>query len=119
MPETDQWSPRADENPYRVWSMKNTEEWREVSRWYPFSVRVLVTTTGTPEWHEHARCGTWDQAREVMQLLGKANEGKAHLPAWVVMKCTLVGKEGREKPVLWYPSQGSVLSTLRQWSKKI
>lgn len=63
--------------------MKTAVEWKEVSRWYPFSVRVLVTATDTPEWHEQARCSSWDQAREIMHLLGRANEGK----------------EGTEKPV--------------------
>ena len=118
MPEASQWSPRADDNPYRVWSMKNTEEWREVARWYPFSIRVLVTTTGEAEWHEQAICGTWDQACEIMQLLGKANQGKAHLPGWVVMKCSLVGKEGREKAILWYPSESSVLTAMRTVTKR-
>lgn len=112
-----QWAPGADDNPYKTWSMKTAEEWKEISRWYPFSVRVLVTTSEKPAWHEQARCSSWDQAREIMQLLGKANQGKEHLPAWVVMKCTLVGKEGREKPVLWYPGQGTVLTLLRSLGK--
>lgn len=112
MTETEQWSPRDDRNPYRVWDLLTTEEWRRISRWYPFSVRVLATTV-KPEWHERARCETWDQAREIMQLLGKANEDKAHQPAWVVMKCSLVGKEGRERPVLWYPSEGSARARIR------
>ncbi len=116
MPQTEQesWAPRADNNPYRAWGMTTAQEWKEISRWYPFSVRVYVTTTDHPEWHEQARCSTWEKAREIMQLLGKAHERDAHLPAWVVMKCSLVGKEGREKPILWYPSQGSVLAALRQ-----
>jgi ribosomal protein L39E len=115
--EQSSWAPRAYDNPYRVWGMTTAEEWKQISRWYPFSVRVLVTTTNRPEWREQARCSTWQQAREVMQLLGKAHEKDAHLPAWVVMKCELRGKDGRERPVLWYPAQGSVLYTLRSTGK--
>lgn len=111
MSKTEQWSPRDDRNPYRVWDLLTVEEWRQISRWYPFSMRVLATTS-KPEWRERARCETWDQAREIMQLLAQANK-KTYLPAWVVMKCSLVGKEGRERPVLWYPSQGSALAAIR------
>lgn len=39
---------------------------------------------------------------------------REHYQWWVVMKCELHGKEGREKPVLWFPSQNSVTWALRE-----
>ena len=100
------WSPRDEANPFRVLSFKTNEEWLEISRWYPFSVRVLVTTTAIPQWHEQARTATWDQAQEIIKAMGHSHHDTRWLPAWVVMKCERRGKEGREHPVLWYPSEG-------------
>jgi hypothetical protein len=115
--EPQQWSPRDEKNPFKVWSVKTTEEWKEISRWYEFSVRVLVVLQHSPaQWHEKARCGSWEDAREIMTLLGDANRGKDHLKGYIVMKCSLVSKEGREKPVLWYPSEGSVRAAMKQAS---
>ncbi|EFH83073.1 hypothetical protein [Ktedonobacter racemifer] len=37
-----------------------------------------------------------------------------HGYCWVVMKCELRGKEGREKPVQWYPNQWNVQDALRK-----
>ncbi len=105
-----QWSPRDEKNPFRIWTMMTSEEWLEVTRWYPFSVRVLVALRGNDaEWHEEARASTWEKAKEIMQALGSTSEWTL-----VVMKCERRGKEGRERPVLWYPSEGIVRSQLRE-----
>src|SRR5436190_12936106 len=109
-----QWSPRDEKNPFRVWSVKSNEEWKEISRWYEFSVRVLVVLGNRAEWHEQARCSSWEDAKEMMTLLGNANRGKDHLKGYVVIKCTLVGKEGREKPVLWYPNEREVRAAMKE-----
>lgn len=114
----EQWSPKDEKNPYRVWSMMIAEEWLEITRWYPFSVRALIVlgqnnASRSVEWHEQARTGTWEKAKEIMRTLGAAREGEAHVQGFVVMKCERRGKEGRERPVLWYPSQGELLSRLR------
>jgi hypothetical protein len=118
MSEIKQWSPRADDNPYHVRSMLTNEEWLEISRWYPFSVRVLVVLKSgertSAQWHEEARTSTWDKAKEIMQALVTASRGKDHLQGYVVMQCDRRGKEGREKPVLWSPSESSVLAALRK-----
>lgn len=113
--EQESWSPRDEKNPYRdSLSMWNTnEEWLEIARWYKFSIRVLVVMKSGAEWHEQARTDSWDNAKEIMQLLGKANSSKERLQGWVVMKLERRGKEGREKPVMFYPGRGSVLTTLR------
>ncbi len=111
---TSLWSPRDENNPFRVESELTNEEWREIARWYPFSLRVLVVIQGgDATWHEEARTRTWEQAKEAMQTLAEAKHHKDWL-AWVVMKCELRGKEGREKPVLWNPGPGSVQATLRE-----
>jgi hypothetical protein len=114
---TEQWSPRDEKNPFRVWTMMISEEWLEVTRWYPFSVRVLVVLRGNDaEWHEEARCKTWEKAKQIMQVLARSREG--HVQTFVVMKCERRGKEGRERPVLWYPSEGIVRSRMRELSKR-
>lgn len=116
MSEQESWSPRDPKNPYRdtigVWN--TNEEWLEMARWYHFSVRVLIVPSsgGKAEWHEKARCKSWDDAKQIMELLGKSNDGN-HRQGWVVMKLERRGKEGREKPVLFFPGRGSVLTTLR------
>lgn len=111
---TSLWSPHDGNNPFRVESPLSNEEWREIARWYPFSLRALAIMHGEDAmWHEEARTRTWEQAKEAMQTLAEAKRHKGWL-AWVVMKCELRGKEGREKPVLWYPGPGSVQMTLRE-----
>jgi len=36
------YAPKADDNPWRVDTYMNVAEWKEVSRWYPFSLRSLM-----------------------------------------------------------------------------
>ncbi len=111
---TSLWSPRDLENPFRVESTLSNEAWRVIARWYPFSVRVLkVQESGEAIWQEQARTYTWKEAKEAMQTLAQLHREKSR-ECWVVMKCELRGKEGREKPVLWYPGQSSVHMALRQ-----
>ncbi len=112
-----QWSPRDEHNPFRIWTMMTSEEWLEVTRWYPFSVRVMVVLRGNDaEWHEEARASTWEKAKQIMQKLGQSMEGEKRIKGFVVMKCERRGKEGRERPVLWYPSEGIVRSRIRELS---
>ena len=33
---TTAFAPKAEDNPWRVDTFMNTDEWKEVSRWYPF-----------------------------------------------------------------------------------
>jgi hypothetical protein len=51
-----QWSPRDEKNPFKVWNMLTTDEWKQISRWYEFSVRM-------PErpwlWHEVRKPADW------------------------------------------------------------
>lgn len=103
-----QWSPRDDTNPYGIHTWTTNEEWLEITRWYPFSVRLLLKGIHTG-WFEQARVNSWDNAKEIMQSLHKT-----HGYTLVVMKCERRGKEGRERPVLWAPSEGIVRSRLRE-----
>lgn len=96
-----QWSPRDEKNPFRVDTYKTNEEWLEITRWYPFSIRILSKV----RWLEQARSISWENAKEIMQALHKV-----HGYTLVVMKCERLGKE---RPVLWAPSEGIVRSRLR------
>ena len=109
---TSLWSPRDSKNPFLVESLLTHEDWREIARWYPFSVRALLSQEREVRWQEQARTRSWEQAKEAMTTL--AHIHREHFHCWVVMKCELRGKEGREKPVLWYPSQSSVAWTLHE-----
>jgi hypothetical protein len=110
-PLTSLWSPRDPENPFRIACYTLTDEaWREIARWYPFSVRLLIQSDGAI-WQEQARTRSWDQAKEAMNTLAQLHPEPS--ASWVVMKCELRGKEGREKPVLWYPGQSSVQMALQ------
>jgi hypothetical protein len=110
---TSLWSPHDLENPFRVESQLTNEAWRVLARWYPFSVRVLNVQGSGAIWQEQARTYTWNEAKEAMQTLAKLHREKSQ-ECWVVMKCELRGRDGREKPVLWYPGQSSVSMALRQ-----
>ena len=112
-PLTSLWSPRDLENPFRVESTLSNEAWRVIARWYPFSVRVLNVQDGKAIWQEQARTYTWNEAKEAMQTLARHHPEKFQ-ECWVVMKCELRGRDGREKPVQWYPGQSSVHMALRQ-----
>jgi hypothetical protein len=109
-PLTSLWSPRDSENPFRMACPTLTDEaWREIARWYPFSVRVFIQSDTAP-WQEQARTHSWEQAKEAMTTLAQLHPDPS--ACWVVMKCELRGKQGREKPVLWYPGQSSVQMAL-------
>lgn len=105
---TSLWSPRDGENPFRIESHLTTEEWREIARWYPFSIRVLqLSKSGNAQWQEQARTYSWANAKAAMNTLASRNREKSRL-CWVVMKCERRGKEGREKPILFFPSKNDV-----------
>lgn len=108
---TSLWSPRDPDNPFRIDCSSLTDAaWREIARWYPFSVRVFIQGDIAP-WQEQARTSSWGQAKEAMNTLAQLHPEPS--ACWIVMKCELRGKQGREKPVLWYPSQSSVQMALQ------
>ena len=37
-----QYAPKDEKNPWRVDAWMNTDEWKEVSPWYSFSLRSLM-----------------------------------------------------------------------------
>ena len=71
--ESEQWSPRDEKNPFRIWNMLTIEEWKQIARWYEFSIRVVVVSSNKREWFEEARCRDWHDAKKIMTLLGEAN----------------------------------------------
>ncbi len=87
------YAPRSEENPWRVDTWMTTEEWKEVSRWYPFSLRQL---SPDGRWYEQARCKMRDDAYQIAKALA-SRPGHSY---FVIVQCTLVGKDGREKAVV-------------------
>jgi hypothetical protein len=113
---TSLWSPYDSENPFRIEVTLTSEEWRQITRWYPFSVRALGNLGGEVRWQEQARTSSWHEAKEAMISLAQFRCEQCLF--WVVTKGELRGKEGREKPVLWYPSQGSVEQAIAEKKKR-
>jgi hypothetical protein len=107
--EEEQWGPRDERNPFRVPLPMLSDEWLEITRWYPFSVRVLVTLNQKIEWHEAARTTSLESAQKIMEAIAITNQSKG----FVVIHCRRLGKEGREGPVLYHPSQESLFAFLQ------
>ena len=91
--------PKADDNPWRVLDMKTTEERSQISLWYPFSVRSLIELDG--RWLENAICSSRDNAYYVMKALSAKNYDSFY----IVVQHFRYGKEGREKVILFAPSE--------------
>lgn len=104
------YAPKDENNPWRVDTWMNTAEWKEVSRWYPFSLRSLMPDG---RWSERARCKMRDDAYEIMKALA----GSGRRTYFVIVQCTLVGNDGREKAVVFSP--GSENSLLRERQERI
>jgi hypothetical protein len=60
------YAPYAEENPWRLDTSMNADEWKEVSRWYPFSLRSLMPDG---RWFEQARYKMRDDAYQIMRAL--------------------------------------------------
>lgn len=86
------YAPKDENNPWRVDTWMNTAEWKEVSRWYPFSLRSLLPDG---RWYEIGRFGIRDNAYETMKLRAKIGN------YFIIVQCTLVGNDGREKAVVF------------------
>ncbi len=91
---------KADENPWRVDDRKTTEEWFQFALWYPYSVRSLVSDGG---WYELARCSNHDSAYHAMKGVAAIHHAASN--CYVVVHCIRLGKEGREKAVLFSPNE--------------
>ena len=107
---TTAFAPKAEDNPWRVDTFMNTDEWKEVSRWYPFSLRSLMPDG---RWYEQARCKSRDNAYQIMRALaGRPGHGY-----YVIVQCTLVGNDGREKAVVF--SGGSEQTIMHERARRI
>src|SRR5260221_14013923 len=89
-------APKAEGKPWRVDTFMNTDEWKEVSLWYPFSLRSLMPDG---RWSERARCKMRDDAYQIM----KARASTKPRDYFVMVQCTLVGNDGREEAVECFP----------------
>ena len=107
---TTAFAPKAEDNPWRVDTFMNTDEWKEVSRWYPFSLRSLMPDG---RWSEWARCKMRDDAYQIMKSLATTRPRGY----FVIVQCTLVGNDGREKAVVYFP--GSEQTILHERARRI
>jgi hypothetical protein len=64
------YAPYSDENPWRLDSFMNADEWKEVTRWYDHSLRSLMPDG---RWYEHARCSSRDKASQILRALAAQN----------------------------------------------
>src|SRR5438067_4166356 len=96
MPKQALYAPKADDNPWPVDTWMNTDEWKEVSRWYPFSLRPLMPDG---RWFEYSRSKMRDEAYQIMQALVAVKP--RHY--FVIVQCVLIGNDGREKAVVCFP----------------
>ena len=104
------YAPYADDNPWRLDTFMNADEWKEVSRWYPFSLRSLMPDGRR---YEYARCKMRDNAYQIMKTLTTTRPRDY----FVIIPCMLVGKDGREKAIVCFP--GSETSLLRERQERI
>lgn len=100
------YAPKADNNPWRVTDMKTTEERLQIALWYPFSVRSLIQLDG--RWFEEAICSNRDKAYHIMKALSAQNRDDCY----TVVQHFRYGKEGREKVILFAPSESQVKHAL-------
>lgn len=105
-------SPFDQENPWSVETLMTPEEWKAVSRWYDYSLRSLVFDGS---WHEIGRYKLRDTAYRVMKALANQRENAEN--HYVIIHCTLQGKEGREKAVYGYP--GSIQAVLAERQRRL
>lgn len=101
-------SPFDDENPWKVETFLTPEEWKEVSRWYGYSLRALVFD-GT--WYEMGRYSMRDGAYSIMKALLNSKDPRHNRVEhhYVIVHCTLQGREGREKAVVGSDSLQMIL----------
>jgi hypothetical protein len=104
------YAPKAEDNPWRIDTWMNTDEWKEVSRWYPFSLRSLMPDG---RWYEQSRSKNRDDAYHIMRALAAARTRDY----FVIVQCMLVGNDGREKAVVCFP--GNENSLLRERQERI
>ncbi|GCE32154.1 hypothetical protein KDA_76380 [Dictyobacter alpinus] len=95
-------SPFDQENPWYIPMFLTPEEWKAVSRWYGYSLRSLLYDGS---WHEMGRFVNRDGAYSMMQALTSSKHPRHnHVEhVYVIIHCTLQGKEGREQAVVGTP----------------
>jgi hypothetical protein len=112
MSEQAMYVPQAENNPWRIDDMKTTEERLQIALWYPFSVRSLIQIDG--RWFEEAICSNRDKAYHLMKALSAQNPQHSY----TVVQLFRYGKEGREKVILFAPSQSQVKEALAKALRK-
>jgi len=105
--QTPAYPPRDDKNPWRLDTWMNADEWKEVSRWYDHSLRSLMPDG---RWYEIARCKSRESAFQILRALAKSDPRAI----FVIVHCSLVGKDGREKAVYCFPGSEQMILSERQ-----
>ncbi len=101
------YAPYDEHNPWKLDTFMTPEEWKEVSRWYDYSLRSLMPDG---RWYEHARCKSRESAYQILRALAACNPHDLY----VIIHCTLVGKDGREKAVYCFPYSEQTIQAERQ-----
>jgi hypothetical protein len=99
----DLYAPKAEDNPWRLDDMKTLEERLQISLWYPFSVPSLIFDG---RWYENCRCSNRNDAYTIMKALAKSEASFLH--CYIVVQFFRYGKEGREKAILFSPSENTI-----------
>jgi hypothetical protein len=102
-----QYPPYDDKNPWKLDTFMNADEWKEVSRWYDHSLRSLMPDG---RWYEQARCKSRESAYHILRALASSDPDKR----FVIIHCTLTGKDGREKAVYCFPGSEQTILAERQ-----
>src|SRR5690242_3721096 len=107
MAEQSIYAPKAPDNPWRVEDGKTVEEWFLFALWYPYTIRTLLADG---RWQEVARCNTVEKASHVMKGLMKLHQHD--FGYYILIRCLLVGSDGREKLIAYAPSKRQVQAAL-------
>ena len=105
--QTPAYAPYDDKNPWRLDTWMHADEWKEVSRWYDHSLRSLMPDG---RWSECARCKSRESAYQMVCALA-AREPHG---LFVIIHCTLTGRDGREKAVYCFPGSEQTILAERQ-----
>src|SRR5579875_4118881 len=78
------YAPSDEQNPWKLDTFMTAEEWKEVSRWYGYSLRSLMFDG---RWDEYARCPSRASAYHLLRALAAQHPHDL----FIIVHCTLMG----------------------------
>lgn len=102
--------PKGTDNPFRATNFEymTTEELLALLPFYNYSLRGFIEVDA--RWTEEARCMNREDAYQMMKALKSRFPGRYY----VIVQMLRLGKEGREKPVVFSDSRSSVERAMRE-----